>query len=54
MVRYYFQKGRVKAAIENDAEVEKAMEILAQPELYLSTLNTPAAQYHARIKASME
>jgi carboxyl-terminal processing protease len=54
MVRYYFQKGRVKAAIENDAEVEKALEILAQPELYLSTLHTPAGRYHARIKAPIE
>ncbi len=47
-VRYYYQWGRVQASLENDAEVDKAVEILAQPDLYLSTLNMPAAAIHAR------
>ena len=47
-VRYYYQKGRIQASIVNDKEVTRAMEILVQPELYLSTLNEPAASIQAR------
>jgi carboxyl-terminal processing protease len=48
-VRYYYQKGRVQASIEKDPDVLMAMEVLIQPELYLSTLNEPAASIQARI-----
>ena len=47
-VRYYYQKGRVRAAIENDPEVLEAMDVLVQPELYLSTLNLDPESIHAR------
>jgi carboxyl-terminal processing protease len=48
-VRYYYQKGRVRAAIENDPEVLEAMDVLTQPDLYLSTLNlSPEPVHHAR------
>jgi carboxyl-terminal processing protease len=47
--RYYFQKGRVRATIQNDPDVSRAVEILVQPELYLTTLNEPAARIQARI-----
>ncbi len=46
-VRFYYQKGRMQAAIESDPEVEKAMEILGQPGLILSTLNEPEGTIHA-------
>lgn len=49
IVRYYYQKGRVQATISEDPEVHKAMEILVQPELYLSTLNVPSATIQARL-----
>lgn len=48
-VRYYFQKGRVKATISEDPEVHKAIEVLLQPELYLSTLHESPARIHARL-----
>lgn len=51
-VRYYFQKGRVEASIENDPEAAKAVEILAQPGLYLGTLKIPAADMQARTENS--
>ena len=50
--RYYYQKGRVRASIQIDPEVEKAKEILMQPELYLSTLNVEEELIHARINQS--
>jgi len=36
--RYYYQKGKNQAAIEHLAELEKAIEVLNDPELYASTL----------------
>lgn len=50
-VRYYYQKGRIRASISKDKEVDKAIEVLGQTELYFSTLNEPAA-IHARNNAS--
>jgi carboxyl-terminal processing protease len=48
-VRYYYQKGRVRSAIENDPEVLEAMDVLTQPDLYLSTLNlSPEPVHHAK------
>lgn len=49
--RYYYQKGRVEATIKFDPEVQKAIEVLDQPELYMSTLGVPAEQVHARLDA---
>jgi carboxyl-terminal processing protease len=48
-VRYFYQGGRVKASIQDDPEVAKAVEVLVQPRLYLSTLNDPSANVHADI-----
>jgi carboxyl-terminal processing protease len=48
VVRYYFQKGRVRVSIEDSPEIKKALEVLAQPELYLSTLNESRELIHAR------
>lgn len=45
--RYYYQKGRVQASVEIDPEIEKAREILMDPELYLSTLHEPDKAMHA-------
>ncbi len=50
-VRYYYQKGRIRASISKDKEVDKAIEVLGQIELYFSTLNEPAP-IHARNNAS--
>jgi len=36
--RYYYQKGKNQAAIEHLAELEKAIEVLNDPELYANTL----------------
>ena len=51
-VRYYYQKGRVRAAIENDPEVLEAKKVLVQPELYLSTLNLTPETVHARTESA--
>lgn len=52
IVRYYYQKGRVQASIANDPEVSKALEVLVQPELYLSTLNESPEKMHARMDSN--
>ncbi len=36
--RYYYQKGKMQASIENLREIEKAIEVLNDPDLYASTL----------------
>lgn len=36
--RYFFQKGRIQAALEDDSELEKAIEVLKNPQLYTSVL----------------
>ena len=37
--RYYYQKGRIKAGLNFDVEVEKALEILQNKEQYNEILN---------------
>lgn len=39
--RYYFQKGELLESLKGDEVLEKAMEVLADPELYKKTLSTP-------------
>jgi len=34
LIRYYYQKGRIKAGLNFDTEVEKAIEILKDKEQY--------------------
>jgi carboxyl-terminal processing protease len=34
--RYYYQKGAIKAALRDDKDVEKALEILQKPDGYAS------------------
>lgn len=36
--RYYYQKGRIVASLEDDAELNKAIEILKNPQMYASVL----------------
>ena len=38
VTRYYFEKGEIELRLQNDAEVEKAIEILGNKELYNKTL----------------
>jgi len=51
IARYYYQGGRVRASISDDPDVNKALEVLVQPELYLSTLNEPSHKIHALISS---
>ena len=39
--RYYFQKGELQESLKEDKVLEKALEVLADPELYNKTLSTP-------------
>ena len=39
--RYYFQKGELLESLKDDKVLEKALEVLANPELYNKTLSTP-------------
>ena len=39
MSRYYFQKGRIKASINFDIEIKKAIEILQDPQKYDNILS---------------
>jgi carboxyl-terminal processing protease len=45
--RFYYQKGRVQASIQQDPEVRKAVEVLNQPGLYMSTLGFEQEPVHA-------
>jgi carboxyl-terminal processing protease len=38
--RYYYQDGRIKMGLKNDAEISKAIEILSNPELYQTLLTS--------------
>lgn len=38
IARYYYEKGQVELRLQNDAEVEKAIEVLRNPTLYNETL----------------
>ncbi len=48
VVRYYFQKGKMRATLEKDIGLEKAIDVLNQPDLYLSTLVEKVSNPHAR------
>ena len=37
--RYYFQKGRIEAALAHDLELKKALEVLSNTTLYSGILN---------------
>ena len=39
MSRYYFQKGRIKASINFDNEIKKAIELLQDPQKYDNILS---------------
>jgi carboxyl-terminal processing protease len=36
--RYFFQKGRIMASLDEDPELAKAVEVLGNPQLYNSVL----------------
>ena len=38
--RYYYQKGAIKAALKEDQDVEKALEILHKPEIYTAIFSS--------------
>lgn len=40
--RYYYQRGDMIQALKDDAVLDKAIEVLSNPELYQKTLTTPA------------
>ncbi len=50
-VRYYFQKGRMEAILEKDTGIDKAVEVINQPNLYLSALGEKSAGIEARSPA---
>ena len=41
MKRYYYQKGDLIQSLRDDEVLEKALEVLNDPELYEKTLSTP-------------
>ncbi|MCF8233471.1 MAG: S41 family peptidase [Bacteroidales bacterium] len=43
VTRYYFQEGKIKASLEEDPEVEKAIELLADQPAYHNVLKTDIA-----------
>lgn len=47
-VRYFFQKGRIQAGLENDSELHKAVEVLSSRDLYLGTLGYITTGIQAR------
>lgn len=42
--RYYFQRGEVIESLKDDKVLDKALEILSNPELYKKTLSTPESE----------
>lgn len=42
--RYYFQKGELLESLKDDEVLEKAIEVLGDPELYKKTLSTPVEE----------
>lgn len=46
--RYYYQWGSMAAAVENDLEIAKAIEVLKDPELYFSLLAREYQDVHAK------
>lgn len=47
--RFYYQKGSMEAAIENDTEIKKAIEVLKDPEMYYSLLQFEYQDVHAAV-----
>jgi carboxyl-terminal processing protease len=52
VVRYYYQRGRMQAMLENDMAIDKAVEVFGQPSLYLTVLGEKTAGVEARSPAS--
>jgi carboxyl-terminal processing protease len=50
-VRYYYQRGRMQAILEKDTGIDKAVEVLGQPNLYQMTLGEKSAGIEARSPA---
>ena len=42
--RYYYQRGEMQQNLKDDMVLEKALEVLADPELYKKTLSTPVEE----------
>jgi carboxyl-terminal processing protease len=49
--RYYYQKGRIQASLHEDPELDKAIEVLNDPELYVSILRESYGS--ANVRAGM-
>jgi carboxyl-terminal processing protease len=49
--RYFYQKGRIIASLEDDAELSKAVEVLKNPQLYASILEKSYGDFN--VKAGM-
>jgi carboxyl-terminal processing protease len=39
VTRYYYQKGKIKASLESDPEIKKAIELIGEKEVYSSILS---------------
>ena len=39
--RYYYQRGELKESLKDDLVLEKALEVLGDPDLYRRTLSVP-------------
>ena len=48
VVRYYYQRGRMQAILEQDTAIDKAVEVFTQPNLYLMALGEKSASIEAR------
>jgi carboxyl-terminal processing protease len=46
--RYYYQSGRMQAILEQDSELDKALEVFGQPNLYMTVLGEKTAGIEAR------
>jgi carboxyl-terminal processing protease len=49
--RYFFQKGRIIASLDEDPELAKAVEVLSNPQMYISTLQKSYGE--ANVKTGM-
>lgn len=50
VTRYYYQKGKIRASLSHDAEVDRAIEILEAPEIYKSILKGTYVEDNADIE----
>jgi carboxyl-terminal processing protease len=48
VVRYYYQRGRMQAILEEDTSLDKAVEVFGQPSLYLTVLGEKSSAIEAR------